>query len=61
MNVEKYIHASIRAGRKMIAVLLDPENLTTDSAIARIGHEIASAEPDFVLSVGVLLSEVRQI
>ena len=36
----------------MIAVLLDPENLTTDSAIARIGHEIASAEPDFVFIGG---------
>lgn len=52
MNVERYIHDRCATGQKMLAVLLDPEKLTAESDICRIGSLIGRHRPDFVFVGG---------
>lgn len=52
MNVESAILSNMRAGKKMLAVLLDPENLTDSERVRVTGELIGRGRPDFVFVGG---------
>lgn len=52
MRVKTDILAKMAAGKKMLAVLLDPENLQSAEAIDCIGSQLRQYQPDMVLIGG---------